>query len=81
MSRFIEWHKHTRRPERPTRFHFWPISFGWVRNSCHAFITWHGWPIDGSGIYPDATFKDCGWTLHIGAFKVKFGKLNKQPQD
>jgi len=32
--------------------------------------------MDGSAIWPDATYKDCGWTIHFGAFKVYFGKAN-----
>jgi len=76
---FFEWRKHTPRPERPTRWHYWPISIGWVSKSSHAFICWHGWPIDGSDMYPDATATDCGWTIHIGALKVYFGKRTKFP--
>lgn len=75
----FDWHKHKDRPERPTRWHYWPISFGWCRYSSHAFICWHGWPMDGTNWYPDATAEECGWTLHVGALKVRFGKLNRRP--
>ena len=72
--RLFHWVKYRQTPGRPVRFHYWPISIGWVRNSCHAFICWHDWPKNGTEIYPDATAKDCGWTLHVGALKVFFGK-------
>jgi hypothetical protein len=73
---FFEWHKYNQREARPTKWHYWPVSFRWVRNSCHAVICWHGWPMDGSPQYPDATATDCGWTVHIGAIKIRFGKRN-----
>ena len=73
--RLFDLNRHTQRPGRPTRFHYWPIKFGWVRNSSHALICWHPWPARGSAIWPDASYKDCGWTLHIGAIKIYFGRM------
>jgi len=78
MMRFFEWRKHTPSPGRPIRWHYRPVSIGWVRNSCHALVCWHGWPMDGSSLYPDAKATDCGWTLHLGALKIYFGKRNKK---
>lgn len=49
-----------------------PISFGWSRRSSHSFICAHGWQngyLDGKRLY--------GWTLHIGALKIKFGKTKR----
>lgn len=64
-----------------SRLMFWPIRFGWFRRS-HKFFTWHGW----HATYEAAPWRKhavgcCpgvrpvyGWTLHVGAFKVYFGK-------
>jgi hypothetical protein len=50
-------------------YRYWPIRLDWARNTCHAFLCAHGWQTGwkcGARIY--------GWTLHIGALKIKFGK-------
>ena len=66
----------------PIRWRWRPISVGWQRNSCRALICWHGWSIHGP-IDPAATRKDYGWTLHIGALKIYFGRrcAEKRIQD
>lgn len=74
--RLFDLRKLPHRPERPTRWHYWPIGLGWCPGGGHALICWHGWSMDGSSLYPDATATDCGWTLHLGAVKVYFGKRN-----
>ena len=73
--RLVDLQRFPRDPKRPKRWHHWPIRIGWVPRSAHALVTWHAWPIDGSNYYPDATAVDLGWTLHIGALKVCFGKV------
>jgi hypothetical protein len=60
-----------------TKYVYWPIRLGWVRNSSHKFITWHGWGLGNSPCHPDASPKISGWTIHIGNLKIYFGLKNK----
>jgi hypothetical protein len=78
MYKLFEWNKYKQKPGRPIRWHYWPISIGWCRGSCNAFICWHGWPMDGTSMWPNAIGKDHGWTMHLGALKVYFGKRNRK---
>ena len=75
MKPLFEWHK-PRLNRYKTTYVWWPISLGWVRDSAHAIITWHGWPLDGCPSNPDASPSVAGWTVHIGSLKIYFGKRN-----
>lgn len=66
--------KSWRPPDRPVQYRWWPIRIGWCVGGNHALLCWHGWPDKGAEIWPDATYKTCGWTLHIGYLKIKFGR-------
>lgn len=63
------------------RLLLWPIRLGWARRTAHQFFTWHGWQCGSERCSLDETSdgcmpgirRVCGWTLHIGAFKVYFG--------
>jgi len=73
--RLFQWNRGYDERNYPVSWQYWPIRVGWVRDSCHAIICWHGWPADGSEWHPDATAVTCGWTLHIGALKIRFGMI------
>lgn len=61
------------RSDRPKVLHYWPIHVA-IGEVDTALITWEAWPENGSQMYPDATFTDYGWTLHLGPLKLLFGK-------
>lgn len=75
MKPLFEWHRPRHNRYKAT-YVWWPISFGWVKNSSHAIITWHGWPLPDTPCNPDASPSVCGWTIHIGRFKIYFGKTH-----
>jgi hypothetical protein len=63
-------------PAFKKNYKMWPISFsygtGYGMKKTPPLICAHGWQVgykNGKAVY--------GWTLHIGEFKIKFGKTSR----
>ena len=60
--------------QRKPKYHYWPIRIVWAKErGSPRWLDWHSWPMSGSRTFPDATFRDLGWTLHLGRLQIQFG--------